>query len=793
MQIRPLVPFSVLARFVAFGALVAMLGCGREAPFDAGLGPAEVSVAITQAPPRVSCIRVTAAGSQTAVASFQVHTNQSTGYRMSGLPTGSVSFRAEAFPVACSDSLSEPTWASDPVTVVLHAGSNGNVTLLMKGTASATVGVDFPGPGADDRSRSDPTSWWWYYGISPEQLSQVITSHNARIVSIKAEQTDPYRFTVAMVKNEGVYAKAWWWYYGITADDLSARVRDNQARIIDLDAYDIGGQARFAVAMVSNIGPEARTWWWYYNVTPDFIDARLQENGARPIDIDTYLIGGKRYYSVVMIANQGVDAEAWWLYYDVSPGFITTTLQQNNARLIDIEPHGAGTFTVIMVERSQGQHWWWYYGVNANQLLDLALQNGARIFDVKFYVTDGQSRFVAIMLNNSNALTTRMGQIMRTGHGGATGFYLKEVGGPVLAALLEQRVFEPASTIKVVEHLYAMSQAQASLASLDEPINVYQAYSGSCPLDQPPIVTESLRTSLQLMMVHSDNARTEAVQKRFGRQNFNAMAQELGMRDTSINHRLGCVDDAIAHPNRLTLVDAGLLYEGVANGSLLTPTKRTTFYSLMESGLGFYLRLVDGEAGPLNIPAADVQSFKSMMADSSKSGNYTLAELYVSAAGVLRIPFFRGHTSVPHDYVYGVYIDKFTDQARADAAWSNGFEIFREQVRAGLMSMCTDIVPGTNFQLGGATIPAGGSRDYCFNAGAGERFVFQTCAPGSGDFGTIVEVRDGTGGTVLATSSGACGSLSQISGWQAPSTGQYVVRVRGISEAGGSFSLAFRK
>lgn len=144
--------------FHAFTLLVlaaAAAGCGDKRTADAGFGPAEVSLAITEAPPDVSCIRVAAAGARTAVASFDVQTGQSTVYRFKGLPTGPVSFRAEAFPGPCSDDATESTWLSDPVTVSLKPGANGTVTLAMRGRASIAVGVDFPGFGPGDWTSLD--------------------------------------------------------------------------------------------------------------------------------------------------------------------------------------------------------------------------------------------------------------------------------------------------------------------------------------------------------------------------------------------------------------------------------------------------------------------------------------------------------------------------------------------------------------------------------------------------------------------------------------------------------------
>ena len=49
-------------------------------------------------------------------------------------------------------------------------------------------------------------------------------------------------------------------------------------------------------------------------------------------------------------------------------------------------------------------------------------------------------------------ITSRVGELLRNGTDGTKGLYLKEVGGPVLASLEENWVFEPASAMKAVHH-----------------------------------------------------------------------------------------------------------------------------------------------------------------------------------------------------------------------------------------------------------------------------------------------------------------------------------------------------
>src|SRR3954447_20551942 len=79
-------------------------------------------------------------------------------------------------------------------------------------------------PALAETLNTAPTGWWWYYGVTPAQLSSLVGSNGARIVSLQVEQVSPLLFTVAMVSNTGSYAKGWWYYYGVTAAQLSANL-----------------------------------------------------------------------------------------------------------------------------------------------------------------------------------------------------------------------------------------------------------------------------------------------------------------------------------------------------------------------------------------------------------------------------------------------------------------------------------------------------------------------------------------------------------------------------------------
>lgn len=245
-----------------------------------------------------------------------------------------------------------------------------------------------------------------------------------------------------MVANQGPYAKTWSWYYAQTVADLAANVSALNARIIDLDVYDVDGEQRFAAILVDNTGAENKAWWWYVNVTAADIATFLAQNNARLIDIDTYRLNGERRYSVVMIENAGADQKGWW-YVGVSPGDVSTYLQSNDARLIALEDQFDGTYAVIM-ESCPCPFWWYYYGLDANEVSKFLAQNGARLVSIEPYFTFFPIfalRFNVVMINNSNAATSRIGELLRSATSAPTGLYVKQVGGPVSAALQEDYIF----------------------------------------------------------------------------------------------------------------------------------------------------------------------------------------------------------------------------------------------------------------------------------------------------------------------------------------------------------------
>ncbi|NJN15723.1 MAG: beta-lactamase family protein [Oscillochloris sp.] len=259
----------------------------------------------------------------------------------------------------------------------------------------------FPAGSAQaERWTTTPTAWWWFKGTTLSQLQDKV-AQGYRITDLEIDDTSPFRVSATLVKNSGDHAKSWWWYYGVSIDVIVDKVNQHKARIIDLETYVVNGSRKYAVVMVGNTGAEAKGWWWYVNLNSiQAVSDKLNQHGARLIDIDTFVSNGNRYYNVVMIPNSGADASAWWWYVNVSPQVISQKLDEHKARLIDIEGHGDGTFTVIM-EKNDSYTWWWYYNISTvNQIKHLTTKHNARVIDIEPYTTAGQQRYAVILLPN---------------------------------------------------------------------------------------------------------------------------------------------------------------------------------------------------------------------------------------------------------------------------------------------------------------------------------------------------------------------------------------------------------
>ena len=161
------------------------------------------------------------------------------------------------------------------------------------------------------------------------------------------------------------------------------------------------------------------------------------------MQINSYETPAGKRYAAVMISNTGTDSKSWWWYVGATPNDLSAHLGANQARLIDIDyDEASSSYNAIMTSCGAGcPAWWWYVNIPESSVLSAAAQDGARIIDFNPIPCGINTCFTMVLINNSNAETSRVGEMLRSNTDGTVGLYLKQVGGPVLASLMDSTSF----------------------------------------------------------------------------------------------------------------------------------------------------------------------------------------------------------------------------------------------------------------------------------------------------------------------------------------------------------------
>jgi len=128
---------------VALAAALLSVGACNQVQEEKAIG--RVTLAITQVPNDVSCLRLTAQGmSLTTVQIVDLMPGASSVMtEVGGLPLGTVTISAEAFATCPPTTNTAPTWISDPVTVSITSGVVAAIPLQMRQAGRGSLSVDF--------------------------------------------------------------------------------------------------------------------------------------------------------------------------------------------------------------------------------------------------------------------------------------------------------------------------------------------------------------------------------------------------------------------------------------------------------------------------------------------------------------------------------------------------------------------------------------------------------------------------------------------------------------------------
>lgn len=230
--------------------------------------------------------------------------------------------------------------------------------------------------------------------------------------------------------------------------------------------------------------------------------------------------------------------------------------------------------------------------------------------------------------------------------GGTEGVYLKQVGGAVLASQNLSYAFEPASSIKPVIALYALTKVEQGALHLTTQIPEIAGSGGAG--DCPPATitgTDALGTALQQMLQFSDNNRTRELMQYFGVGTLNSFASSLGLTSTHFQtsanapgfNVIGCNSypgnglPTTIDGNTTSLADLASLWTKIAalpapyaNAFFQFAPGRAMVNTLSTDSSGIWPDLVNlvHAVAPTSLTSTQVQSYIDHMDLSAKIGEY---------------------------------------------------------------------------------------------------------------------------------------------------------------------------
>jgi hypothetical protein len=553
------------------------------------------------------------------------------------------------------------------------------LAILSFGLFTSTRAGAAVGP-VDDRQQIAPASWWTYTGVNASQLGTYLNQNHARLTSLQVDNASVPTFTAVMVGNSGTYASGWWWYFGQTQSQVGSLLTTNHARLISASPYNTAGGLRYAVVMVPNSGANGKAWWWYIGTT-SFLSSQLSAHHARMIELNP-MPGSATTYLGIMVDNTGSNGTAWWWYVHESVANVNSLLSANHARLVDLSRNDDGTFNVVMYT-NPSTRWYWYVNSSPAGAVSRSLQQGERIIDATSYVINGTKYYAAIETRNTNAASETLWNIIGPQvNSGNYGFYLKLVGGGVIASLRATAQYEPASALKVLYH--AKSIHQESLGTAHDTDTIVYHYNpadptnqGICPDNFATTATTNLKNADQQMMWNSDNRMTLGILTKYSKPAMLSYAASLGLTSTAINHDIGC-PTASTH-NLTTLVDLGKVYEAYENNTITTNAAwngqfrarmlNETNYSGFRTSI---CPIVNQVAASLGKSAATATAFCNAMTWIAKGGSYQYGGSLPYAVSwdglsMTGMPYRTSGVIARKFFIFGEYIDGTTISSTSQA------------------------------------------------------------------------------------------------------------------------------
>lgn len=569
---------------------------------------------------------------------------------------------------------------------------------------AATPGVSSTDPGDMTNAAS---RWHWVHGLSADELRQRVENETSRILDLRAERGGAApRFGAALVTDPSTSRQRWGWASDLTATQLEQLLTGGAHALTRLVAWEAAPDDVHFAAVWSGEAPQpANQYEVVAGASPAQAALLLARPGVRPVAIARYLAGREERVALAL-ANGAPSDLPGRTYVAGDANAVALAARSGGSLIADLERTATGRVAGAILEACGADCSPAWRELVASGDLARVLESADGLVRVRLASEERPLKHGFSMWAQAlPSITARVSALLAVTDG-TQGLYLKEVGGGILANQNENFVYEPASSIKIAPHLHVMQQVEANAWALTDLVNIYSPPPppSSCP-GNTDIGDEMLSKALQEMLWHSDNSRTRVIVDTFGQANINATMAAAGMTSSSINHIIGCGGPI---PDQLTLVDAGILYEGVADGTLIQPGNRSLFFSFTAGKAQFAAEGYDWTGlwdtdipamliaeAPAGMSSSQRSTYRSWMDLGYKAGNYNLCAdddctslVYdISITGWASIPFCTGTSVGDREYAFGVFIEQATSQATAGLAFSSSkAELLREQINAGMSS-----------------------------------------------------------------------------------------------------------
>ncbi len=546
-----------------------------------------------------------------------------------------------------------------------------------------------------DTDLTTPTGWWYHTSASLQDVDARI-NQGFRLVDIEVLGTNPLSFAASYVQNTGAYAKGWWWYFDQTSASVTSLLTQNNARLIDIEPYDTASGLRYAAVMIANTGNDfASAHGWQTAFTATGVSQWINSNPTRRIiDIQPYTVGSEERYAFVWVNNSGSLQSPWWILLNATQTQVSDVINQNQARLIDLERQPGTRFSAVFTPAG-GRTWYYLYQITSGELARLTGQFASRIIDIERNSTLLGTRYDVVLLQNDNdlAIDTNIAMRDQLPLGASSGFLLRQLGSTTntLAGVFEDETFEPASLMKTAHHFTAMRRVSQGFDSLSNSLTEFAGLNGSCPTGSNPS-TRILSNVLRDMMESSSNTATEAIRARYGSATILATCAAFGANGLALNHTLGCLCGLPRNEARLD--DFAAIHNAVVNGNL--GTQRANFYDLMSNGQNFgmgtssTLTTLNQELAASSLSSLERQAFTAGLAFAHKGGSYTCnagPEHHRSRGAYVRIPFRSGCNTIFREYFIGAWVNDAVTGSSADNAVGIGLtSLYRDVLRDAIAS-----------------------------------------------------------------------------------------------------------